>query len=63
MTPAERHSAIRAYYLSLPGKTEEGWEAVAKDPAKFNRVWNHWLGLPASDKPPSVQHRVERRTA
>lgn len=61
MTPADRHAAIRAHYMSLPGKTEAGWNKVAKDPAKFNRVWNHWLGLPASDKPPgTVQNRQKR---
>lgn len=52
-----RHAAIRAHYLSLPGKTEDGWKEVAKDPAKFNRVWNHMLGLPPNDKPPNLEKR------
>lgn len=45
-------AAIRRHYLSRPGKTDAGWAEVLRDPAKFNRVWRHWLGLPASDLPP-----------
>lgn len=35
--------AIRAYYLSLPGKTAEGWDEVMLDPRKFNMTWRHML--------------------
>jgi hypothetical protein len=49
---AQRHEAVRQHYLSLPGKTEAGWAEVMVSPAKYNRVWNHMLRLPPSDKPP-----------
>jgi hypothetical protein len=40
-TEAEQtHAAIRQFYLSLPGKNEQGWQAVAQDPSKFNFVCN-----------------------
>lgn len=53
MTPEQTNDEIRAHYLSLPGKTEEGWAQVKLDPAKYNRVWRHWLKLPAGDTPPA----------
>jgi hypothetical protein len=50
---AQQQSAeIRAHYLSLPGKTIEGWVEILRDPRKFNRVWRHMLGQPLSDEPP-----------
>lgn len=57
-TAAQRHEAVRAHYLSLPGKTEAGWAAVTGNPAKYNRVWNHLLGMPASDKPPPINFKT-----
>lgn len=36
-------AAIAAYYLSLPGKTEEGWAEVLLDPRKYNIIWRHML--------------------
>ena len=50
MTEADRlarvqavDAAIRAYYLSLPGKTVEGWAEVKLDPRKYHHVWRHML--------------------
>lgn len=36
-------AAIRAHYLSLPGKTEAGWADVLLDPRKYNITWRHML--------------------
>jgi hypothetical protein len=36
-------AAIRAHYLSLPGKTEQGWAEVLLDPRKYYYVWRHML--------------------
>lgn len=36
-------AAIRAHYLSLPGKTVEGWADVLADPRRYNYVWRHML--------------------
>lgn len=36
-------AAIRAYYLSFPGKTDEGWAEVLLDPRKYNILWRHML--------------------
>lgn len=36
-------TAVREHYLSIPGKTEEGWDEVTSDPNKFNLVWRHML--------------------
>lgn len=36
-------AAIRAYYLSLPGKTDEGWAEILLTPRKYNHVWRHML--------------------
>lgn len=36
-------AAVRAHYLSLPGKTEEGWFEVLLSPIKYNKVWRHML--------------------
>lgn len=36
-------AAIHAHYLSLPGKTEEGWAEVLMDPRKYNMTWRHML--------------------
>lgn len=36
-------AAIRAHYLSLPGKTEAGWVEVLIDPRKYNIIWRHML--------------------
>lgn len=36
-------AAIRAHYLSLPGKTEVGWTEVLLDPRKYNTLWRHML--------------------
>lgn len=36
-------AAIRAYYLSLPGKTEVGWAEVLLDPRKYHMTWRHML--------------------
>lgn len=45
--------AVKRHYLSLPGRTEAQWqEHVLNHPGRFNRVWRHWLRLPASDDPP-----------
>jgi hypothetical protein len=53
LTQAERtNSQIRAHYLGLPGKTEEGWRAVKQNPANYNLVWRHMLNLLAGDTPP-----------
>jgi len=49
------NSQIRAHYLGLPGKTEDGWRAVKQNPAKYNRVWRHMLKLPAGDTPPNLR--------
>ena len=54
----ETHEAVRAHYLSLPGKTEAGWTEVVVSPQKFNRVWNHMLGFPPSDKPPQIDYKT-----
>lgn len=35
--------AIRAYYLSLPGKTEAGWAEVLRIPPNYYFVWRHML--------------------
>jgi hypothetical protein len=52
-TEAEQtHAAIRQFYLSLPGKNEQGWQAVAQDPSKFNFVWRRMVGQAAGDAPP-----------
>ena len=57
----ENHEAVRAYYLSLLGKTIGGWSEVVVSPQKFNRVWNHMLGLPPSDKPPAFPAKQENK--
>lgn len=36
-------AAIRAHYLSLPGKTAEGWAEVLLDPRKYHMTWRHML--------------------
>lgn len=36
-------AAIRAHYLSLPGKTEDGWAEVLLDPRKYHMTWRHML--------------------
>jgi len=55
LVAAERtDSRIRAHYLSLPGKAEEGWRKVKQNPANYNRVWRHMLKLPAGDTPPNL---------
>lgn len=46
---------IKAHYLSLPGKTEEGWREVKSDPRKYNRVWRRLLGLPPGETPPGFE--------
>lgn len=51
---AQVHAAVKAFYLALPGKTEEGWQAVAQDPRLFNRVWRRMLGQAAGTTPPEV---------
>lgn len=52
-TEAEKtHEAVRQFYLTLPGRNEEGWRAVAQDPGKFNRVWRRMVGQPAGVMPP-----------
>lgn len=50
MTEADRlariqavDAAIREYYLSLPGKTLEGWAEVLLTPRKYNHIWRHML--------------------
>ncbi len=55
---AKRHEAVRQHYLSLLGKTEGGWAEVVTSPQKYNRVWNHALGLPPSDKPPQINFKT-----
>lgn len=54
-TDAEQtHAAVRQFYLALPGRDEEGWRAVAQDPAKFNLVWRRMVGQAAGTTPPEV---------
>ena len=36
-------AAIKAHYLSLPGKTAEGWAEVLQDPRKYHFAWRHML--------------------
>lgn len=50
-------AALEAHYLSLPGKTDAGWQAVKKEPVKYNRIWRHALGLELRDDPPSEDAR------
>ena len=56
MTDLERHqrihAAVRDFYLSLPGRTEESWKEVTGDPRKFNKVWRKALGLEIIGEPP-----------
>lgn len=68
MTPATQqyldhckttYAVIRDHYLSLPGKSIEGWEQnVASNPQRFNQVWNHLLHLPPSNNPPPLTYRT-----
>lgn len=60
-------AAVRAYYLSLPGKTAEGWAEVLMDPSKYNLTWRHMLkhacgqsDLDLSRFPPPIhlRHRI-----
>lgn len=55
VSPAERYEAIKAHYLGL-GRTEAQWAEVCQSPAKFNRVWRHWLGLPPGETPPKCSY-------
>lgn len=36
-------AAVRAHYLSLPGKTKTGWAEVLADPRKYHYIWRHML--------------------
>lgn len=36
-------AALKAHYLALPGKTDEGWQGVKADPRRYNHVWRHFL--------------------
>ena len=53
---AVKVAAAKSHYLSLPGRTESGYEEVMRDPRKFNRVWRYLLKLPPSDEPPPEFH-------
>lgn len=54
---AERnYRRIKAFYLGK-GRTEQQWQAVSRNPQKFNRVWRAMLRLPAGDMPPAKEYR------
>lgn len=64
-------AAVRAHYLSLPDKTEEGWAEVLKDPRKYHMTWRHMLkhacgqcDLDINRYPPPIhlQHLLPRDT-
>ena len=45
------HNAIKQYYLNL-GRTEEQWQEVSMNPAKFNLIWRRALKLKGDGVPP-----------
>lgn len=53
----QTHRRVRAFYLSLPGRTEDGWRDVAMNPAQFNKVWRKALRLSVTGDPPPVDLR------
>lgn len=55
MTPLEVHEAVRRFYLALPGRTEDRWQRVAQDPAKFNWVWRKMAGQAVGSTPPDIK--------
>lgn len=50
------NAAIRANYLSLPGKTEEGWAEVLLDPRKYNMAWRHMLNRSCGQRDLDITH-------
>jgi hypothetical protein len=50
----ETHAAVKAFYLSH-GRTEDDWQKVNNDPAKFNYVWRLMLGMEPNGKPPYIK--------
>jgi hypothetical protein len=48
---------LKAYYLSQPNRTEDGWQQVANNPQHFNMLWNRALGLSLSNMPPPQEYR------
>lgn len=58
LSPSGRiHTAIKAYYIGQ-GNTEQQWQAVSANLAKFNQVWRQMLRLPSDDAPPPKQWRL-----
>jgi hypothetical protein len=53
---AQINAAIKAHYIGQ-GRTEEQWETVSGDPAKFNQVWRHALRLAPDTTPPPKEWR------
>lgn len=57
------NSAVKRYYLSLPGRSESDWESkVLSNPRSFNLVWRSALrhiypSLELNDQPPPVYMR------
>jgi hypothetical protein len=48
------YDGVRDFYLTLPGRTEDGWNQVRGNPAMFNKVWRKALGLEVRAEPPPV---------
>ena len=55
------HNAIKEYYLNL-GRTEEQWQVVSKNPAKFNLVWRRALKLKGEGAPPDNLRNINPMT-
>lgn len=57
------HKAVQEYYLNLPGRTIEDWQAkVVNNPRSFNLVWRSALrtiypNLELNDTPPPLELR------
>lgn len=55
------HYAIKEYYLSL-GRTEQQWQVVSTNPAKFNLVWRRSLKLKGEGVPPKNLRNINPLT-
>lgn len=49
-------AAIRAYYLSLPNRTAEGWAEVLCDLRKYNQLWRHMLKHTGGQRDLEINH-------
>jgi len=56
-------NSVRAYYLTLPNSSDEGWIKISSNPLSFNLIWRSALNrvvlprLELNSNPPPAHYR------